>query len=298
MKLFWKSIGVFIVLLLTFSLAMADSPVNQWEKVLETNESSSKTTGFLNESFGISVGNEGEIEYSVDGGQSWQNGTNKAFTLAGLEILDPKNIWCCGDGAQVRASQDGGKTWQALADFGPPYFRQDTWRSFPDPVNSKFLSFINAQIGWIATPKRLAVTPDGGKSWRELKLPDGLKEITAISLCTPEEGYLVEDIGPGKLFVTRDGGKSWSSQQLELKGEEIPKTFAPMTAVRFTDSQKGIIITNRKGGKMWAIQTEDGGKTWNEEAVPGRFGSLFLTHDGKMLTITGMYGDILVLRRR
>src|SRR5512143_1438269 len=105
--------------------------------------------GFMNESFGMTVGYGGEVHYTNDGGASWPQAANSSKCRFGLEIVDDQVAWHCGNGGHVRKSTDGGKTWQAVADFGPS-----------EPNQCRFLSFLDDTTGWAATPSQLAATND------------------------------------------------------------------------------------------------------------------------------------------
>jgi photosystem II stability/assembly factor-like uncharacterized protein len=276
----------------------------KWETILTASHEGVQMSGFLNPSFGVGITSPMDdetsfIDVSRDGGKKWARAGQNTAMLFGLEVLDETTSWSCGAGAQIWKSLDGAKSWQRMGDFGQAGTINQSFRiSSVKPKYCKNLSFIDPQNGWIAGPLTLGMTRNGGESWQEIKLPAGLIEIDAIALRTANEGYLLDAEGSGHLYVTKDGGKNWSSSDLKLKGEKIPNSLMPMAAMRFTDAQNGIIVINRKGGLTSFLVTQDGGKSWQDGEIPVKMlGALFLTPDGKILTITGLYGDILVVQR-
>jgi photosystem II stability/assembly factor-like uncharacterized protein len=164
---------------------------------------------------------------------------------------------------------------------------------------------VDSEAAWYLSPARLEATTDGGTTWEKVNLPAGVLpgRILAISLRAPKEGYVLDSAGD--LYTTLDGGQSWSSQNLGLKeryGEmgPLPSGGIAPAAMRFFDADHGIIVMSLVGGgsKVVALRTADGGRTWVEESVPAEFGTAYLTHDGRFLTIHSFFnmGQITVLR--
>jgi photosystem II stability/assembly factor-like uncharacterized protein len=245
--------------------------------------------GFLDETFGITVGSAGEVHYTRDGGETWPQADNSSLCRFGLEIVDEQLAWHCGNGGHVRVSTDGGRTWQAVTDYGPN-----------EPNHCRFLSFLDAKIGWAATPHQLGATADGGVSWADVALPEDIRDIAAIALRTSIDGYLLDVAG--NLFVTEDGGDSWSllASGLIPEGKELLLgSSAPAAATRFPDADRGLVALSLKGKEGVAIvtvHTADGGQTWGYEGALATFGAPYLTRDGTMLTIIGLSNKVTVLR--
>lgn len=230
--------------------------------------------GFLNANQGVTVGYAGEVHYTRDGGQSWPRAVNSSMCRFGLDIVNEKLAWNCGNGGHVRVSKDGGETWKEVTNFG----------DF-EPEHCRFLSFIDEQTGWIASTWRLAVTTDGAKTWKEMDSPAGDQDTAAIFLRTPNDGYMLDVTGV--LYVTQDGCKTWSTRKLPLNGKKMLKYGAPAAAIQFSDADHGIVVLTLKASGILAYTTDDGGKTWSKEVVAEKLnGFLNLSHDGKILTVT------------
>ena len=234
--------------------------------------------GFLDDSFGITVGFDGEIHYTNDGGVTWPQADNQSLCRFGLDVVDTKVAWSCGNGGHVRMSTDGGRTWQAVTGFGPD-----------EPDQCRFLRFLDATTGWAATPSQIGMTTDGGQTWKDVALPAGVSRITAIDLRTPTDGYLFGS--DGKLYMTADGGATWTSRALDFTADALlTQTTSPTVAMRFTDEKHGMVVLQRgndtDGYRLWSAYTADGGQTWAQQQLPTEKGqvNLFLSHDGTILS--------------
>jgi photosystem II stability/assembly factor-like uncharacterized protein len=242
--------------------------------------------GFFNKSYGILVGTEGLVEYTTNSGQKWNIGINHSMCRWGLDIVDEKTAWNCGNAGHMRVTHNGAEEWEAVADFGPS-----------EPDHCRYLSFLDATTGWAAGPFELGMTTDGATTWKDLALPPGTGKIAAISLRTPLDGYVLDD--RGTLLATADGGKTWTSQPVKLPvAEKLGIHFAPTAALRFLDALHGRIVVLQKGGYQTG-ETVDGGTTWTWEPIPDLqvFSTLYLTHDARLLTAINLTkNEILLLQ--
>ena len=190
--------------------------------------------------------------------------------------MDVQTVWECGL-SDFRVSTDGAQTWKDVEGGGGG--------------NGCMLSFVDDKVGWIRTRQGLRATVDGAEILEEITLPEGIQDITGISLRTLTDGYLVDTAGV--LYVTQDGGQSWSSRSLGLDMTEytiIPAASSASTAIRFTDADHGVIVLNLAGGgavRALALHTADGGQTWTQETVSSSmFGVVpYLSPDGTFLTL-------------
>ena len=270
------------------ALPNQEGSASSWQVIRQTDVQHSTTiAGFLDKNYGITAGVRGEVHTTRDGGDTWPDATNESLCRFGLEILDEQVAWHCGNGGHVRITTDGGITWHEVADFGPN-----------EPRHCRLLSFVDADIGWAATPFQLGATVDSGTSWTEINLPEGIENIAAIALRTISDGYLLDL--KGNVFITQDGGDTWTNRSLGLKaGKELMDFNAPMAAMRWYDADHGLVVVSLVGegeSEVLAFHTADGGQTWEQESVPAKFGVLYLTRDGRVLTITHLGNKITVLR--
>jgi photosystem II stability/assembly factor-like uncharacterized protein len=252
---------------------------------------------FLNETVGITGGatGAGKTHYTTDGGATWTLAESSGGCLYGVDIVDDQTVWVCGrmtgqsftTPGGVRLSTDGGQTWEG----------QTAFQSKPGRCP---LSFLDTQTGWVANARKLSATADGGETWEEITPSES--DIAAIALRTPSEGYVLDY--DGTLYITADGGESWSSQSLGLEkyGELkiVESQDIVMAVIRFTDADNGVVVLSLAGGgesQIVALRTADGGQAWEEEIVSTEIGSLYLTHDGSLLTIYSLLNSELVVFR-
>ena len=189
----------------------------------------------------------------------------------------------------LSVSTDGGETWKPIEG------KAGGWGCV--------LAFVDAKTGILGFGKKFEMTTDGGATWNELALPDDVSKVSAISLRTARDGYLLDD--KGVLYVTADGGKTWTSKSLGLDNPGImgfvTEGFVneiPQAAVRFTDADNGLVVLGLSGkDTMTALHTTDGGKTWKEESLPTTFfGAPYISRDGKFVTINSWNVGTMLLK--
>jgi hypothetical protein len=86
---------------------------------------------------------------------------------------------------------------------------------------------------------------------------------------------------------------------LPLDNIKIDSKNYPVAAMRFFDSQQGmIVITAIVDGKaqVTAFHTRNGGQTWTREIVPAGYGIPYLSRDGKTLTLFSLPYKATVLK--
>ena len=228
--------------------------------------------------------------YTTDGGQTWEitgDSSTTSCPAKGIYIVDEQSIWSCYLSSNYWFVQDS----------------YQTWNKVPNPTSTKclLLSFADNENGWAVvgtTDTDLVATSDSGNSWEEIVLPEGIGEIAAISLRSSNDGYILDF--DRTLYETHDGGKSWSHQTLELEDKELEAMHMgdSSAAIRFSDEDNGVVILNVAGGgnsALLALHTSDGGKMWDPHEIPTGFGPIYLSHDGRYLTVNEPGKDVVLL---
>jgi photosystem II stability/assembly factor-like uncharacterized protein len=264
--------------------------------------------GFVDERSGITVGPGGLVHYTRDGGRTWSQGLIVSASRHALEMLPDGLAWNAGI-LNVCRSFNGGKTWYRGGAFGS---------GAPNPA--LFLSFADENRGLVANLERLGMTADGGLSWTDVPLPDGVGEIAAVSLSVappPERDtspamVALETIRKvvgrvldrsGRLWTTEDGGRTWRGAESPLAGQAFHVAGrAPTVALRFTPSGEGILaaFVQRAGGHQCRIfRLAAGAGDWREERVSlMELGTLFLSPDGNLLTAKPFDREVILLYAR
>jgi len=287
----WSSSPIWVIpLLLVAGCAPTRAKDTRWEIVLQVNVPYPTIAAeFLDEAFGVIVDDASALHITTDGGQTWTRAANNlAQSRAGLDVVNESVIWLAGAGGRVWTSIDAGQNWRAVA-------------RLPYGGHVEFISFLDERTGWAASAesRQLWATGDGGRTWKEIALPQQAGGLVAIVLRTAHAGYLLDN--RGTLFTTQDGGQTWSSQTMGLDESLSIPVLTPCAVVRFSDENCGMVILGLAGdgkSEVWAMRTANGGQSWDQENVPVSIGQFYLTHDGTLLTVADLVdsGKITVLR--
>lgn len=263
----------------------------EWSKVNEVAIAhKSYYGGFEDKNHGITVGYSGEVHYSTDSGKTWPSAYNASACRFGLDIVDENIAWNCGNNGHVRFSTDGGKTWNKASDYGNS-----------EPNQCRHASFLDDTTGWLAAPDMLGKTSDGGKTWTDIKLPDGIGKILTMNLLDKDTGYLVDS--NSKLYTTTDGGDTWTSKKIPTKDMENVPVKSNTQKIKFLDKNNAEYFYFDNDQGLHYLVTKDGGKTWTEKTL-GKYknigyGGLYLSHDGKLLTINdALATNLIVLEKK
>ena len=275
------------LLTLAFAVAAplaASAGSAQWRLAAEAPVTHKATlAAFVDERNGITAGYAGAMYVTHDGGKSWTSGTNSSACRFGLEFLPGGTAWTAGNMGHVRASRDGGVHWTVAASFG---------RS--EPRHARHFSFVDAKRGLIASQEELGITDDAGESWTKLTVPPKAGMIAAVSLSDEGGAGRIRLLDEnGDLWVSSDRGASWAQATSPLEKPVFESLTAPRAAMRFTPSGEGVLAAVLDEGepKGHVYRTRDGGKTWQEEAVPGGLkpSVLTLSGDAKLITSFDQY---------
>jgi photosystem II stability/assembly factor-like uncharacterized protein len=146
----------------------------------------------------------------------------------------------------------------------------------------------------------MGVTADGAASWTIIAEPEGTdaQHIVGIGLYAPHHGYMMNS--SGALYHTIDDGTQWSRvPSPKPEGWEFPRSAYAVVTMRFQDAEHGTVVMHlQKGEKEQVIasHTADAGQTWTSELVPVRPGPLYISQDGRLLTVITGANMMTVLR--
>lgn len=186
-----------------------------------------------------------------------------------------------GDGGYFAFTTDGGVNWTKMS------------LNTNDSVNEIY--FRNDDNGYILVGRRIFITNDGGKSWRENRVLNagdfvGLTpEFLSIRFADKKRGWIVgsvankeEEVVDSLVLHTIDSGETW-------KRVVVPAEKKELYAVDFIDETGWIV-----GDEGLILKTEDDGQTWTKQNS-GTNLSLYNVdfRDKKFGTSVGSKGTIL-----
>lgn len=161
--------------------------------------------------------------------------------------------WVGGDGGYLALTTDGGQSWT----------RQNL--NTADNVNEIY--FRNDDNGYVLAGRRIYLTKDGGKTWRENIVVNKSDyknlspEFLSVRFSDKKRGWIVgslsnqkEEVVDSLVLQTTDGGEIWS--------RVIVPTRQELYHLDFTNNDNGWIVGF--GGLI--LNTSDGGQTWRKQS--------------------------------
>jgi photosystem II stability/assembly factor-like uncharacterized protein len=172
-----------------------------------------------------------------------------AGDLIAVFFASAERGFIAGDKGYFTFTIDGGKNWvkqfiNTDQDINEIYFRND-------------------DNGYVVAGKKMFLTDDGGRSWREIKIykladfKNLTPEFLSIRYADKKRGLIVGsllnkdgDVVDSLIMRTEDGGETWSRILVSSKTE--------LYHLDFVDSSRGWIV----GDKGLILVTYDGGVNW------------------------------------
>ena len=203
-----------------------------WESEYETTVTL-KDIFFINSSVGWTVGDNGTIIKTIDGGDNWvlQN-SGTTYDLESVFFIDLNTGFVVGDNGIILKTTDGGTFW----------IKQNSNELY----TLKTVYFIDENVGWAAGINILQ-TNDGGNNWTNCA-PEWGGIINSSFFIDDKEGWLVGF--DGEILKTNDGGTTWANQN--------SGTTENLNDIFFYDKYLGWAV----GNEGTVIKTADGGVNW------------------------------------
>jgi photosystem II stability/assembly factor-like uncharacterized protein len=191
---------------------------------------------------------------------SWNQIKNGATSdLVAVYFTSAERGFVAGDKGYLAQTTDGGRTWarqllNADEDINEIYFRND-------------------KNGYVVAGKKMFLTNDGGRSWREIKIYDpksfrtAAPEFLSVRFADKKRGLIVgsllnknDEVIDSLVMRTDDGGETWWRVMVPSKLELFHLVFAGSSR-GWIVGDKGLILTTRDGGLSWQKQTSGVDKT-------------------------------------
>lgn len=190
------------------------------------------------------LASDGTLQRSDNAGQSYAL-LNAGTPVGANDVVatDAQHVLLVGRGG-IRRSINGGETFSSVSDR--------------DLRRANLFGAETAGSGMFAFgPGRLLFSPNGGLSWRRLRLPSrrGVHDVSFVSAST---GYLLDRAG--RLWRTTSGGRAWT--ELVAVGRRVFE-------VDFSDARNGYATIGRFGRRShgFVMRTSDGGASWRPQLI-------------------------------
>jgi photosystem II stability/assembly factor-like uncharacterized protein len=157
---------------------------------------------FVNERVGWACGEAGTIQYTKDGGATWQmQPTLVRKLLYDVAAIGDKQSCVVGAGGTVLLTTDGGQTWNEQVSGVTQTLRA--------------VHFVDANRGWaVGSQGTIITTTDGGARW-QAQTSGATQNLNDVFFLSVKEGWVASD--RGILLRTTDGGATWESIELSTR---------------------------------------------------------------------------------
>jgi photosystem II stability/assembly factor-like uncharacterized protein len=269
---------------------------------------------FASASIGITVGQQGQVFRTVDGGASWSFydlGTNEILRTA--YFADVKHGFILGNA--MYQTTNSGASWVISAGPGLPmesiYF-VDNQHGTVVGANGSIFHTTNGGSSWIVQTSNasntlkgvwftsenngiivgeagiILRTSDGGSSWNH-SLSGTLQDLNSIYFLNGSTGFIAG--GNGTILRTTDGGLSWLPSQVEF-------TVVSLLKVRMLDASNGFAFGNSSNpaAPIEFFRTTDGGLTWSRQSYGKNRAVQFYgmaVIDPKRCIVVGSFGTVM-----
>ena len=262
-----------------------------WENLFTDSAGNLRNVFFIDDSHGWSVGENGAILHTTNGGRAWEKQNCPIDnTLIGLYFITPKLGWIMSRDASFLSTSDGGKTWRIInADSKPLISRYDSeMNSTKVAYNLKAVYFQSSSEGWaVGEDGAILHNIDGGPVWTA---QDSKHNTTFndIQFTNDNIGWAVGLWGT--IVFTNDAGKNWfiqsSDTSYDLKGLHFINDKEGWVVGR-----DGIILHTHNSGADWLSQYSGVDENLNsvyfknnkEGWIAGEKGLILHTQDGGLL---------------
>lgn len=221
------------------------------------------------------VGNNGTICFSEDGGKNWRvQDSGVKSELYDVKFAGGKTGWVVGRFGIILRTDDGGKSWRklkvplnvtllslsvvdgnhlwAVGEWGTILYSKDgeIWDTQHEKVDKIYrkVFFIDQTHGWIVGEfGTILHTRDGGKSWQAQENPLGTSPLFSVFFKNRQEGWATSM--DGHIIKTDNGGERWV--EVSSPTEETLLDIKVVGAGGFAFGRDGTFLISNDGGKTW-----------------------------------------------
>lgn len=216
------------------------SQSGQWTVLSSGTMNLLRALHFVDRHTGWTVGDNGMVLKTTDGGQSWIPLTsNTQIVLEGVCFISQQKGWVSGNSGLILHTENGG-SYFSIQNSGVQNHLRDIF-------------FADEQFGWaVGSGETILHGSDGGLNW-QTQYVGSVNNLRSVHFVNRLKGWTVGD--SGRIFYTTDGGQTWTTQ--------TSGTSRILTKVHFVNEFTGWIT----GTNGTILKTTDGGLTWVSQSV-------------------------------
>lgn len=203
---------------------------------------------------------------------------NGSPTFRSVKVPSLTEAWALTDRGLLRTS-DSWRHWLNVTPSG----------LLPSGMRADALEALSGTTAWITQfqPQSSVIsifgTQDGGQTWRSASI-NGLSpqaSSSKLDFIDPQHGWLFIFYAPaagsegGAIYRTSDGGAHWQKIEETVGINDKPGSLGfgcDKRGVAFINATTGWATGDCAGGGPFFAVTQDGGRTWNTQELPGTQG--------------------------
>lgn len=227
---------LFLLFAFSFLLLFSNNSYPQWEIQASGVPNSLFDVVFYNDTLGITVGEQGRILKSNDGGYYWNSVNLTIGTyFKCVRFVTPSTLFAMGFYGQIIKSSNYGESW--------------VLQNSPTSMQIEGLSFYS-QTGAYATGYSgiLLKTVNGGANWTYSWLPNSMFDIHMYNSTTG----IVCGSG-GFIYKTTNSGVNWTQRYINASVD--------LHSMAFLNASTGVMV----GNEGYIFTTTNGGNTWKQQ---------------------------------
>ncbi|HET6226076.1 MAG TPA: YCF48-related protein, partial [Bacteroidia bacterium] len=237
----------------------------RWSDGLDSTASNFRGVFFTDSITGYTVGDNGIIHKTINGGTSWTNQTSGVTSnLQAVFFTNATTGYVVGENGLILKTINGGSSWTA----------QTSGTS--NTLYSVYFTDANTGIA-VGTNGAILKTINAGASWT-LKFSNVVNNLISVHFSGTSVGYVASD---GYILKTQDGGETWKTIQ------NAPNNI--FIKIFFTSTTTGYVTLRDINGANTILKTTNGGTNWSTLNVSSSyaFSSMFFTS-----ATTGYVGSV------
>ncbi len=255
----------------------------KWSRGLDSTTSYFRSVFFTDSIIGYTVGDNGVIRKTVNGGLSWTSQTSGVTNnLQSVVFTNATTGYVVGENGVILKTINGGVNWTTQTSsttntlYSVCFTDANTgiavgtngvilktvnagvnWSTRKSNLSTNLISvdFANTSVGYVTSEGKIIKTTDGGETWKTIQNVSGNIYIR-IYFTSINVGYVTlrDANGANTILKTTDGGVSWTILNVS--------SAYPISSLFFTD-----VKTGYAGSVGRIFKTNDGGMTWESQQV-------------------------------